>query len=165
MTWERAKKRDRHGFCRYIIAARVSKELMKTKISLAVLVLFLAACGTCLAAMSIGNVPKEQAKEWGITLRAIANGPKEAWIELEFKPEGKLADFGHVSLEISDGDQFQLGWTPLKDERTSDGSVIVRLMGNRAFLDKVTLRIVCGRLEVVGHDVRVKDFVDLKALR
>jgi hypothetical protein len=137
---------------------------MKTKISLAVLVLFLA-CGTCLAMISVGNVPKERAKEWGIALKATANGPKEAWIELAFKPEGKLADFNHVSLEIADGDQFQLGWTPLKDERTSDGKVIVRLMGNRAFLEKVTLRIVCGTLADVGHDIRIKDFVDLKGLR
>ena len=41
---------------------------------------------------------------------------------LEFKPEGKLAGFNHVSLEIADGEQFQLGWTPLKDERTGTGS-------------------------------------------
>jgi len=113
---------------------------MKIKISLAVLVLFLAAYGTCLAMISVRNVSKDQAKELGIELRAKPNGPNEAWIELEFKSEGKLADFHHVSLEIRDGEQFQLGWTPLKDERTSTGSVIVRLMGNRAFLEKVTLK-------------------------
>jgi hypothetical protein len=138
---------------------------MKTTISLAVLILFVAACGTCLAMISVGKVSQERAKELGIELRAKRNGPKEAWIELEFQPEGKLADFKHVSLEVADGEEFQLGWTPLKDERTSTGSVIVRLMGNRAFLEKVTLRVVCGAFGDVGHDLRIKDFVDLKELR
>ena len=138
---------------------------MKTTISLAVLILFVAIGGTCLAVISVGDVSKERAKELGIELRAKPNGPNEAWIELEFKPEGKLADFKHVSLEIADGKQFQLGWTPLKDERTSTGSVVVRLMGNRAFLETVTLRVVCGFNGGKGHDLRVKDFVDLKELR
>jgi hypothetical protein len=138
---------------------------MKTTLCLAVLILFVAASGTCLAMISVENVSKARAKELGIELRAKPNGPKEAWIELEFKPEGKLADFNHVSLEIADGEQFQLGWTPLKDERTSTGSVVVRLMGNRAFLEKVTLRVVRGAFGDVGHDLRIKDFVDLKELR
>ena len=138
---------------------------MKTATPLAALVLFIVACGTCLAMISVGNVSKERARELGIELRAKANGPKEAWIELEFKPEGKLADFQHVSLEISDAGQFQLGWTPLKAERTSSGNVVVRLMGNRAFLEKVTLRIVRGATGEVGDDIRLKDFVDFKDLR
>jgi hypothetical protein len=150
---------------RNIIAARASEELMKTTLSLAVLFLFVAAGGTCLAMISTRNVPKDQAKELGIELRGKPNGPNEAWIELEFMPEGKLADFKHVSLEIADDKQFQLGWTPLKDERTSTGSVIVRLMGNRAFLEKVTLRVVRGDFGDHGDDLRIKDFVNLKELR
>ena len=139
---------------------------MKTTVSLAALILFVAVCGTSLAVISVGNVSKDQAKELGIELRAKPNGPNEAWIELEFKPEGKLAGFKHVSLEIADDKQFQLGWTPLKDERTSSGNVVVRLMGNRAFLEKVTLRVVCGPFTGdTGHDLRVKDFVDFKQLR
>lgn len=138
---------------------------MKTTISIAVVALFAAACGTCLAMISTRNVSTALAKELGIEIRAKPNGPNEAWIELEFKPQGKLAGFQHVSLEIADGDQFQLGWTPLKDERTSSGTVLVRLMGNRAFLENVTLRIVRGATGEVGEDLRIKDFVDLKGLR
>ena len=52
----------------------------------------------------------------------------------------------------------------MKDERQPSGSVIVRVMGNRAFLEKVTLRVVVGALGEEGHDLRVKDFVDLKNL-
>src|SRR3954452_14859108 len=98
----------RHRIIFSLFGARVP---MKIKISLAVLVLFVAACGTCRAMISIRNVTKDQAKELGIELRAKANGPNEAWIELEFKPEGKLAGFKHVSLEIADGEKFYLGWT------------------------------------------------------
>jgi len=137
---------------------------MKTTVCFAVLVLFVAASGTCMAVISVGKVSKARAKELGIEVRAKPNGPKEAWIELEFKPEGELADFKHVSLEIADREQFQLGWTPLKDERTSTGSIVVRLMANRAFLEKVTLRVVCGFNGGKGHDLWVKDFVDLKEL-
>ena len=137
---------------------------MKTRISLALIGL-LAVCGTCLAMISTRNVTKSEAKELGLELRAKPNGPNEAWIELEFKPEGKLAGFSHVNLEIRDGENFQLGWTPLKDERTSSGNVLVRLMGNRAFLENVTLRIVRGATGEVGDDVRISDFVDLKELR
>jgi hypothetical protein len=118
-----------------------------------------------MAMISVESVSKARAKELGIEVRGKPNGPREASIELEFKPEGELANFEHVSLEISDGDQFQLGWTPLKDRRTRTGSVLVRVMGNRAFLEKVTLRILRGPMGDVGHDLRIKDFVDLKELR
>ena len=138
---------------------------MKTTISLAVLVLFAAACESCLAMISTRNVSKDQAKELGIELRAKPNGPKEAWIELEFKPEGQLKEFHHVSVEIRDGEQFLLGWTPLEAKRTDSGRVVVRVMGNRAFLEKLTLRVVTGALGDAGYDLRIKDLVDLKNLR
>jgi hypothetical protein len=83
---------------RNILAPLASKEPMKTTITLSLLVLLVAACGTCLAMISTRNVSNDLAKELGIEVRGKANGPNEAWIELEFKPEGKLAGFNHVSL-------------------------------------------------------------------
>ena len=138
---------------------------MKTTHHLAGLILLLATCTPCLAMISVEQVTTKRAKELGIELRAQANGPKEAWIELEFKPDGPLKGFHHVSLEIRDGDQFLLGWTPLEAKPTGTGSVVVRVMANRAFLEKVTLRVVCGAMGEEGHDLRVKDFVDLAGLR
>ena len=127
--------------------------------------LFVAACGPSSAMISVGNVSVDRAGELGIELRAKPGGPKHAWIELEFKPVGPLSKFRHVSLEIPDGDELGLGWTPLKDSRTSSGSVVVRVMGSRQFLKKVTLRIVCGELRSeTGLDLRVGDFVDLEKL-
>ena len=99
---------------------------------LAALMLFLAAHGTSLALISVGNVSKEQAGELGIELRAKPGGPEHAWIELEIRAEGKLKSFQQVNLEIADGDQLGLGWTPLKDRRTSNGNVLVRVMGSRS---------------------------------
>lgn len=143
---------------------QVSKAHMKTIPFLAVLILFVAPPSTSMALISVGEVTRERAKELGIELRAKPGGPKHAWIELEFKPEGRLAKFQHVSLEIADGDQLGLGWTPLKDTRTDSGSVIVRVMGSRAFLEKVTLRIVHGDFGGTGEDVRIKDFVNFEEL-
>ena len=142
-----------------------SEKHMKNAVFLAALILSMATPETSLAMISVGNVSKERAEELGIELRAKPNGPDEAWVELEFRPDGKLAGFNHVSLEIADGEQFQLGWTALKEERTHSGSVVVRLMGNRAFLEKVTLRVVLGALGEEGLDLRVRDFINLKGLR
>ena len=137
---------------------------MKTTLKLAALLLLVTASTTALAMISIENLTKARAKELGLQLRATANGPREAWIQLEFKPEGQLKEFHHVSLEIRDNDQFLLGWTPLEARRTPAGTVTVSLMANRAFLEKVTLRIVVGAIGDQGHDLRIKDFVDLKNL-
>ena len=137
---------------------------MKTTHLLSFLFLFAATCSTSLALISVGSVSRERAGELGIELRAKDGGPKHAWIELEFKTERELAKFQHVSLEIPDGDQLGLGWTPLKDQRTSSGSVIVRVRGSRKFLENVTLRIVHGDFGDRGLDVSIKDFVDFAKL-
>ena len=139
---------------------------MKNLIPIAILsVLLLAVASPGAAMISVENLSGERAKKLRIELRVKANGPREAWLELQFKPEGELKAFHHVSLEIAEGEHFLLGWTPLKDERQPTGSIIVRVMGNRAFLEKVTLRVVVGATGEEGHDLRVKDFVDLKNLK
>jgi hypothetical protein len=147
-----------------IIAPPASKQSMKGTPHLAALVLLLVICNPSLGMISVENLTRDRAKELGIELKAKANGPREAWIELEFKPEGQLKEFQHVSLEIRDGDQFLLGWTPLEAKPTGTGSVVVRVMANRAFLGKVTLRIVTGATDDVGRDLRIRDFVDLEKL-
>jgi hypothetical protein len=128
------------------------------------LIFFLGSQNTSLALISVGIVSVENAKEMGIELRAKPGGPNHAWVDLEFKAEGKLEQFQQVSLEIADGDELDLGWTPLKDVRTSLGTVLVRVIGSRAFLKKVVLRIVHGTFGGVGHDIPLKDFVDFDNL-
>jgi hypothetical protein len=138
---------------------------MKSVLGFMTVLIFLAGARPCAAVMSIENVSTARAKQMGIQLTATANGPREAWIKLEFRPQGELKDFQHVSLEVRDGEKFLLGWTPLRDKRTSSGAVAVSLMANRAFLENVSLRIVTGAMGDVGRDLRIKDFVDLKQLR
>ncbi len=137
---------------------------MRTPLSFVLMILFAIFHSQSFAMISVRTVTKEQAEELGIIVRAKPGGPKHAWIELEFKPAGKLEKFQCVNLEYTDGDELRLGWTPLKDERTHDGNVIVRVMGSRAFLEKLTLRIVHGDLGGVGDDVRIKDFVNFDEL-
>ncbi len=143
----------------------VVQSTMRIMLSLTALVLLVVSSRPCMGEIVVENVSKARAKELGIDLTATANGPKQAWIKLEFKLHGELKDFQHVSLEIRNGDQFLLGWTPLKDTRSNSDSVVVGLLANRVFLENVTLRVVTGATGDVGHDLRVKDFVDLKILR
>jgi hypothetical protein len=132
------------------------------KLSLLTFLLVIAAAHTCLAEIGVEHVSKERAKKLGIEIRLKGNGPNEVWLELEFKAEGDLKDFSHVSLEIREGDKLLIGWAPLKGEPDASGRVHVGFMANRDFLDKVTLRIMTGRpRDMTGHDLRVRDFVEL----
>lgn len=129
---------------------------------LALTFLLTVATSLCFASMRIVHVSKERARELGMKVRFTGNAPNEVWVELEFKAEGKLKDFDHVSLEIRDGDKFMLGYTPLREKRTDSGSVAVGFMANRAYLDKVTLMVVTGHpMNMTGHELRMKDFVEL----
>jgi hypothetical protein len=82
--------------------------MKRTTASLSLTLLLFAASDRCLAEMAIVEVSRERAKELGMEVRFTENGPNEIWVELEFKPEGKLKDFKHVSLEIRDGGKFLL---------------------------------------------------------
>jgi hypothetical protein len=138
-----------------------------TLLSISVLALLLAvATSPCSAMMDIEFVSKERAKELGMEIRLKGNGPYEVWLELEFKAEGGLKDFDHVSLEIREGDKLLVGYAPLREKRSDSGAIVVGFMANRAYLDKVTLRVVTGHSrDWAGHDLRVRDFVELDKVR
>lgn len=140
---------------------------MKTLLHVLALAFLLAATPSRgFAEMGVEHVTKERARELGIEIRLKGNGPNEVWVELELKAEGKLKDFLHVSLEISEGEKFLLGWAPLQATRGADGRVVVGFLANRAFMDKVTLRVVTGHpMDETGHDLRVRDFVELEKVR
>ena len=140
---------------------------MKSTFNISVLAaLLLAASSTCFAMMEIAQVSKARAKELGMEIRSKANGPKEVWVELEFKPEGQFKSFSHVSLEIREGDKLLLGYAALREKRSSSGGVVVNFMANRAYLDKITLSVVVGLpMDMTGYELRVKDFVELEQVR
>lgn len=64
-----------------------------------------------------------------------------------------------VTLEITDGGKLLS--STLKEEKSSDGRVIVSFTAGRAMLEKMTLRVVTGFARSrTGHDLRLKDFVE-----
>jgi hypothetical protein len=138
---------------------------MKAIRRLAILGLLFATATPCSAMRSIGIVSKEQAKVMGIEIRATPAGPEAAWVELEFKPEGKLKNFHHVEIEINEGEKSLLGWCPLREERLGSGRVLVRFMAGRAFIQKIALSIVLGAAQDEAEMLSLKEFVDLDKIR
>lgn len=100
----------------------------------------------------------------GLEIRARPAGPDAAWLELEFKPEGKLKHFSHVEIQINDGDKPLVAYAGLRERRTSSSSVVVMFMASRAYLEKITLELVMRDGDDLGYDLRVKEFVDLKKI-
>jgi len=135
---------------------------MKTLIKLCILTLLVVIVpDRCFALMSIAFVDKKKADELGIKLTITPNGPDAAVVALEFKTNGPLATFHHVSIEIRDDRKFLLGWTPLQHKVTDSGSIKAGLTANREYLNNnITLRIVAGSLGDIGYDLRLKDFVE-----
>jgi len=137
---------------------------MKTLLNFSVITfLLITASSQCFALMGLQIVARERAKELGMEIRITNSGPDNVWVELEFKAEGELKDFSHVSLEIREGDRLLVGYAPLRDKRSSSGSVIITFMASRAYLDRITLRVVVGpAMGQSGYELRVKDFVELE---
>jgi hypothetical protein len=120
---------------------------------------------------SIGILSANEAKAMGVEVRATPAGPEAAWLELEFKTEGKLKgyspDFSHVELEVREGEKSLLSYVALKETHPERGRVRVRLMVSRAYLDKLILTIVVGEGAMVGgaYELRVTEFVDPAKIR
>ncbi len=62
-------------------------------VGLGLVLLLVSAADPCFALLSIAQVSKEQAKEWGMEVRWKAAGPGRVWVEVEFKKEGRLQGF------------------------------------------------------------------------
>jgi hypothetical protein len=133
------------------------------KRTLLALLLSLATSSLSFAEIAIKSVTQERAKVLGMEMRLKGNGPNEVWLELEFHAVGELKDFQQVTLEVRDGDKLLIGYAPLEKHPSTDGRVYVAFMANRAYLEKVTLRVVTGNRRDAGYELKVKDFVDLSA--
>jgi hypothetical protein len=131
---------------------------------LAFLILAASAASPCLAMMELEDVSPARAKELGLVVQATAAGPDAVRVSLEFDAKGELKSYSRVDLEIREGGKLLLS-SSLKDEPSKPGRVAVSFAADRARLDRITLRVVTGvPFEMVGHDLRLKDFVDLKKL-
>jgi len=135
---------------------------MKTKISLAALsILLTLTCGRCLAMMEIARLSKAEVKKMGIELRALAAGPRDARIEMEFDTRDALKKFNRVELELMQDGKFVV-LAPLKEERTKPNHILVGFAADRAAIKKLTLRIVVSEpaLGGTGFEIPLKDFID-----
>lgn len=139
---------------------------MKTISSIAAAAVFLVvAPSTCLALWEIDLVTKERAKELGIEVRSMPAGPSQVRVELEFKLAGELKDFDRVDLRVGQEDNPPVT-APLKEDRSKPGRVVVSFSANHAQVDSLSLWVmVPGSLGGVIHDLRVKDFVEVKKER
>jgi len=140
---------------------------MKTILNISVLsILLVVAPSLCSAMMEIEDVSKARAKELGMEIRSNAAGPAAVRVELEFETKGALKSFSRVDLEFRDGGK-SLMTSSLKEDRSKPGRVVVSFAVDRANLDKITMRVVVqpAPLDMVGHEIRVRNFVDLENLR
>lgn len=127
--------------------------------------LLLAIQSVSFALMSLDIVTVKRAEELGLQIRANAAGPDAVRIELEFPTNDKLKGFERVDLIVEEG-TLRLHST-LKDESSAPGTAQVGFAADRQNLKSLTLRVVCrhGQRSLVGHDIKVKDFVDLNAIK
>jgi hypothetical protein len=142
---------------------------MKTILNISVLAfLLLTAPSLCFAMREIAPLTREQAKGMGIELRAKPAGPDAVWLELEFKPEGKLKEFTHVELMMTEGEKSVVISATLRETRSSSGSVLVTFTASRTHVEKTTLSIVMRSPREAGdhtYELKMKDFVDLENVR
>jgi len=130
--------------------------------------LFMAASSRCFALRETAVLTKKDAKEMGIEVRASAAGADAVRLELEFKPEGKLKDFTHVELTVTEGEKSFVFSTALRETRSSSGNIVVTFTASRAWFEKVTLSVVQRSPREAGDhtcELRIKDFADLGKVR
>ena len=125
--------------------------------------LLLVGSGRCLGMMEIEQVTPVRARELGITVLAKPAGPDLVRVELSFPTAGPMKDFRRVDLYISEAGKSVLE-VSLLAEQTKPGEILASFAADQARIEKTTFRIVTGvGRSMVGHDLRAKDFVELKA--
>jgi hypothetical protein len=136
---------------------------MKTIFNIAaVAVLLLVVPSPCFALWEIAEVTKEEAKKMGMEVRSTPSGSTHVQVELEFKLEGELKGFSQVDLRVGERDKPLLT-TPLREDRSKPGRVVVSFTVDRTQVDMLTLWVmVPGMLGGTVYDLQVKDFVELK---
>jgi hypothetical protein len=105
-------------------------------------------------------VTEARAKALGFEFRLKEGTPEQiVRVEFEFKAEGELKNYARVDLETRDHAKFVMS-TPLREERSSTGRIVISFASDRAHLEKLTLRVLVGHpSDLSGYDLRVKDFV------
>ena len=135
---------------------------MKSTLNVCALAVLLVVTSPCFALWGIASVSKKAAKELGVEVRSkAAAGFSAVQVELEIKTDGKLKGFSRVDLRVGEGEKLVV--TPLQEDRSKPGRVVVRFTAERTRLDKIHLWVMVPE-EAGGsaYDIRVKDFVTLE---
>ena len=98
----------------------------------------------------------------GLKIAANAAGPNDVRVVLEFEPKGELKGYSRVDMQFEESGRSRL-FASLREEGTDPGHIVVSVAVDRANLDKVTLCVVTrgGSRQMIGYEIRAKDFVDL----
>ncbi len=126
----------------------------------------------CFGLLSLGYVSKERAQEMGLEIRSRAAGPNAVWVEMTFKPVGRLkgfrqpANYNRIELRLSEkeGENSRpLLTAALREDRSQSGRITVSLMVDRSQLERASLWVVQA-IEGSANVIRLREFVDLEAL-
>ena len=130
---------------------------------------FANASSVCCAAISVGPLSKDKAKEkYGITMHARSNGDAGIKVWLEFKQEGWLEKFTYAELVMTDENGKRLISAMLKPNPVHHGQAniltTVAFSADASQLAHCHFLVVCyGSNEGdVGYTLAVKDYLDLK---
>lgn len=131
----------------------------------AVAVFLVVASGVCFALWDVDVVTKDRAKQLGLEIRSTASGTSHVSVELEFKVDGPLKSFSEVHLRLGTRENLVLS-TTLREDRSKPGRILCSFAVDSAQLDKLTLSILVpfrdGGAGGTVHEIRVKDFVEVK---
>jgi len=138
--------------------------------------LLLVAANSGFALTPVEFVTKEAVKAMGVKIRAEARGSDQVWVELEFKPEGKLKTYSRVQLGVFEGKDLLVSATLKEDQYLSKaGNLIFGFFISRSLLDKASLTLfVNDGAEMIGgllrtneycYQLELKDYVPADLLR
>lgn len=141
---------------------------MKALLRFTALVSLLLAPSTCFGMISVGELTKQQAADFGITMKHRPNGDAGVMVWLEFKKQGFLEKFTYAELRMQDEKGKHLVSARLQPNpvvHSQPGEVVsVAFSANPAQLDRCSFMIVAygSSRGDVGYVLKVKDFIDLK---
>ncbi|MBD3676240.1 MAG: hypothetical protein HUJ26_22240 [Planctomycetaceae bacterium] len=138
--------------------------------TLAILAVLIATTSnTAHAAISVGTLTQEQAREkYGITMHARNNGDAGIKVWLEFKQEGWLEKFTYAELRMKDSQGRHLLSAKLQPNavhhRQAPGVTTVYFSATPEQLKHCSFLVVCyGSNEGdVGYYLNVMDFLDME---
>ena len=142
-----------------------------TKVILGILLLLFFSIAPAFALIGVGFMNKEEAKEAGITMKSRPNGDAGSKVWIEFKKQGFLEKFTYAELQITDAQGKHRVSARLEPAAVEHGQaadvVTLSFSAEPAELEHCAFFVVAygSSRGDVGYYLKVKDFLDLAAVR